>query len=154
MLVFEARVDPASLPAVPGSYLLELTLDQETELRPGKLGAIRFGPGRLRYYGSARGPGGVRGRVARHLRGGSRRHWHVDWLLERVPVRRVLVELEATECDLVRRDLESGRWTVAAAGFGSSDCRSCPAHLLIEEVFAADDGASPMTQLCSFSDQS
>ncbi len=132
MLVFEAPVDPTSLPALPGSYVLELSLDEEIELRPGKLGTIRLGPGRLRYYGSARGAGGVRSRVARHLRGTRRRHWHVDWLLQRAPVRRAMVELEATECELGRRDLESGRWAVAAPGFGSSDCRSCAAHLLIE----------------------
>ena len=134
MLVFAAPVDPLSLPAVAGSYVLELALDREVGLRPGKLGAIRLGPGRLRYYGSARGPGGVRARVARHLRRHGRRHWHVDWLLSLTPVRQAMVDLEATECDLVRRDLDSGRWLVAAAGFGSSDCRSCPAHLLIEDV--------------------
>ncbi len=132
MLVFEVPVDPASLPTVPGSYVLELLLEEEIGIRPGKLGTIRLGPGRLRYYGSARGPGGVRSRVARHLGGKGKRHWHIDWLLARAPVRKAMVELEATECDLVRRDLESERWVVAAPGFGSSDCRSCPAHLLIE----------------------
>ena len=45
---------------------------------------------------------------------------------------KVIVELDASECDLFRRDLESGLWAVAAMGFGSSDCRSCPAHLLAE----------------------
>ncbi len=132
MFAFSAPIDPVSLPISPGSYVLEISLLQEMTLRPGKLGPIRLGPGRLRYYGSARGPGGLRSRVARHLRGGGRRHWHVDWLLARAPVAKVIVELEATECELVRRDLESGRWAVAAPGFGSSDCRSCPAHLLIE----------------------
>ena len=132
MVAFVAPVDPLSLPASPGSYVLEVALDREITLRPGKLGAVRLGPGRLRYYGSARGAGGVRSRVARHLRRGGRRHWHVDWLLARVSVGKVMVELEASECELVHRDLESGRWVVAAKGFGSSDCRLCPAHLLIE----------------------
>ncbi len=132
----EAPVDPASLPAAPGSYVLELVLDREITLRPGKLGEIRLGPGRLRYYGSARGPGGVRSRVARHLAGRGKRHWHVDWLLARAPVREVTVELEASECDLVRRDLKTKRWAVAAKGFGSSDCRSCPAHLLARRWLA------------------
>ena len=132
MHVFEAPIDPSSLPAVAGSYVLELVLGDEIGLRPGRLGAIRLGPGRLRYYGSARGPGGVRARVARHVRGTGRRHWHVDWLLERAPVERAMVELEASECELVRRDLELGCWRVAAAGFGSSDCGTCPAHLLLE----------------------
>ncbi|MCP3958884.1 MAG: GIY-YIG nuclease family protein [bacterium] len=131
MVTFATPVDPMSLPAGPGSYVLELSLDRQITLRPGKLGPVRLGPGLLRYYGSARGAGGVRSRVARHLRREGRHHWHVDWLLARAPAERVIVELEAGECELVRRDLESGRWAVAAAGFGSSDCRSCPAHLLI-----------------------
>ncbi len=129
MLVFEAPIAAACLPAAAGTYTLELSLDEEITIRPGKLGSLRFGPGRLRYYGSARGPGGVRARVARHLRGSAKRHWHVDWLLARAQVAGVMVDLEASECDLVRRDLESGRWVVAAPGFGSSDCRTCPAHL-------------------------
>ena len=131
MLLLEPPADPPALPALPGSYILELALGHQIAIRPGKLGEILLGPGRLRYYGSARGPGGVRSRVARHLRRAEKRHWHVDWLLSRAAVRRVLVDLRATECGLLRRDLASGRWAVAAAGFGSSDCRRCPAHLLI-----------------------
>lgn len=126
MLVFAAPIDPASLPTAGGSYVLELCLDRELVINPGRLGTIRLGRGRLRYYGSARGPGGVRARVARHLRDGGRRHWHVDWLLARAPVRKVRVDLEAGKCELVRRDLDTGRWAVAATGFGSSDLPDVP----------------------------
>ncbi len=53
MLAFTAPIDPASLPNLPGSYVLEPSLDQEMTLCPGKLGPVRLGPVRLRYYGSA-----------------------------------------------------------------------------------------------------
>ena len=127
-------VDPASLPAVAGSYVLEFHLGASIALRVGRLGTVLLGPGRIRYYGSARGPGGVRARVARHLRPAQRRqHWHVDALTRRVPVARVAFTTTWIECELLRDDLDSGRWQVPVTGFGSSDCRSCPAHLLASQ---------------------
>ncbi len=133
----DVPIDPTTLPAAPGSYVLELDLVETITLVVGRLGRLRLGPGRMRYYGSARGPGGIRARVARHLRRVKRRHWHIDALTSRVPVARLAFSLVDDECSLVRRDLESGRWQVAAAGFGSSDCRSCPAHLLVENPTVA-----------------
>jgi Uri superfamily endonuclease len=95
---------------------------------------MELGPGIIRYYGSAYGPGGIRTRVARHLRPGNRKsHWHVDALTSRVPVERVLVAPGDRECSLVQQDLDSGLWKVAAPGFGSSDCRTCQSHLLLAE---------------------
>ena len=137
MRIFEAPIDPRELPTDPGSYVLELDLREVVTLEPGRLGTVRLGPGRVRYYGSARGSGGLRARVGRHLRPPETQHWHVDALTARVAVERVMIALAESECDLVRRDLESGRFEVAAPGFGSSDCRSCPAHLLIETAWPA-----------------
>jgi histidyl-tRNA synthetase len=120
------------LPSLPGAYVLEFRLRRHVVVRAGALGELTIGPGRVRYYGSARGPGGLRARIARHLDPKSRRdRWHVDGLSRVVGIERVLVELEGNECELVRRDLATGRWQVAAEGFGSSDCRSCPSHLLM-----------------------
>jgi len=39
------------------------------------------------------------------------------------------VRIGGHECDLVN-ELLAGGASVALAGFGSSDCRRCPAHLL------------------------
>lgn len=132
MQIFETPVDPRKLPAAAGSYVLELDLRETVTLSPGRLGTVRLGPGRVRYYGSARGPGGLRARVGRHLRPPAKRHWHIDALTAKVPVARVMIDPARSECELLHRDLASGRFRVAATGFGSSDCRSCPAHLLIE----------------------
>lgn len=122
---------PEDLPAAAGAYVLEFRLPDTLDITVGSLGPVRLGPGRLRYYGSARGPGGLRARVLRHLEPAGRRdHWHVDELTRSVPVARLWIDLEADECELVDRDLASGDWHVAVEGFGSSDCRRCRAHLL------------------------
>jgi histidyl-tRNA synthetase len=124
--------DVATLPAAPGAYVLEFHVPTSVDVRVGRLGAISLGPGRLRYYGNARGPGGLRARVLRHLEpGGRASHWHIDELTRAVPVARFWIDLEGRECELVARDLDSGNWRIAVEGFGSSDCRRCRAHLLV-----------------------
>ena len=125
-------MDLDHLPAESGAYVLEFRLGQPLELEVGRLGVRQLGAGTLRYYGSACGPGGLRSRVMRHLNPDGRRdHWHVDRLTRRVMPVRVWFEIGGDECRWVNRDLDSGRWVVAVPGFGSSDCRSCPAHLLV-----------------------
>jgi Uri superfamily endonuclease len=124
--------DVATLPAAPGAYVLELHVPTSVDVTVGCLGAVSLGPGRFRYYGSARGPGGLRARVLRHLESAGRRsHWHIDELTSTVSVARVWIDLDGCECELVSRDLASGNWDVAVEGFGSSDCRRCRAHLLV-----------------------
>ena len=122
----------ADLPPMPGAYVLEFKLTETVDLSAGRLGSVSFGPGRYRYYGSARGPGGLRARVLRHVQPDGRSdHWHVDVLTRAAPVARVLIAPDGHECELVAGDLASGDWSVAVAGFGSSDCRRCRAHLLV-----------------------
>lgn len=132
----DAPVDADALPAEPGSYVVELELAADAALDVGRLGRIELPAGRVRYYGSARGPGGLRARLRRHLAGAARPHWHVDALTARFPVVRVALA-RATEHQLVAADLATERWRPIAPGFGASDCRGCPAHLLAEDVRAA-----------------
>ena len=123
---------PDAIPAQPGAYALEFDIEHELEMCVGRLGTVCCGPGRVRYYGSARGPGGLRARVSRHLEPKGRRdHWHVDAFTRALDVTRVWIDLERSECDLVARDLASGRWQTAVVGFGSSDCHTCRSHLLL-----------------------
>ncbi|MDP6406883.1 MAG: DUF123 domain-containing protein [Alphaproteobacteria bacterium] len=89
-------------------------------------------PGRFLYAGSARGPGGLRARLARHLRRQKPRHWHLDWLTSAPPA---LVRIcgfatfeTAGECDLV--DWLKTQTAAPITGFGASDCRRCAAHLV------------------------
>lgn len=89
-----------------------------------------LGPGRYCYLGSAHGPGGIRARCRRHLAGSARPHWHIDWIARHAARIRALPVPDAKECTLVRRLLRGPGVSVPVAGFGSSDCRRCPAHLI------------------------
>jgi len=119
-----------ALPRAPGAYALMLELSAAVVLpvpRP-RGGALRAG--RYVYFGSARGPGGLAARVGRHLRADKRPRWHIDVLLDHAQVAGVLVWPDGAECAwraAVQARLAAG---APLPGFGSSDCRRCPARLL------------------------
>ncbi len=118
------------LPAEPGAYLLLIELAAPLALGIPRLGAATLAPGRYAYGGSAYGPGGLRARIDRHLRAEKTPHWHVDRLTVAGRVVGVRAVPGGRECDLVRELLERPGASVPVPGFGSSDCRACPAHLV------------------------
>ncbi len=122
------------LTPAPGAYLLLLALSQALALPQSALKSARLRPGCYLYAGSALGPGGIRARVLRHARKGKRRHWHIDHLTEAGTLLAALALPGMGECDVVRSLLALPGVTVPAPGFGSSDCRACPAHLLTAPV--------------------
>lgn len=113
----------------PGAYLLLIRLDAPLQFtlrgQPVSLPA-----GTYAYAGSARGSGGIAARVARHLRKEKKPHWHVDALTVAASEIAVRGFPGGSECALVERLVASGHAEVPLPGFGSSDCRSCEAHLL------------------------
>ena len=113
-----------------GTYLLLMHLDGEVEITVGHLGTFGFAAAYYCYVGSARGPGGIAARVARHLRGVKRPHWHVDYLLCEAPVMEIWAtrSTDRLECIWAHALLSLPYVTVPVRGFGSSDC-SCQAHL-------------------------
>ncbi|MDA8230600.1 MAG: GIY-YIG nuclease family protein [Magnetospirillum sp.] len=113
---FHAAAD--AIPALPGAYVLAIILDAPMAGLPA---------GRYLYCGSARGPGGLRARLGRHMRKGKAVRWHVDRLTEAGWVLGAWVFPDQSECDLVA---QLARLPVPLPGFGSSDCRVCPSHLL------------------------
>jgi Uri superfamily endonuclease len=122
-------VDGADLPAVRGAYLLWLPLRAPVDLAAPKPGA-RLMPGVYLYLGSANGPGGLRARVARHLRVDKRPRWHVDQLTANAGTdARALAWIGGSECAW-RDAVQAAGAGVPVPRFGASDCRSCPAHLL------------------------
>jgi Uri superfamily endonuclease len=122
----------ARVPAARGAYILEWRLESSLRVRFSRDREVGLGPGRVRYVGSAWGPGGLAARVGRHLRQRGRRdRWHVDTLTRVAYPHRVGWRVGGHECDIVRSLLEAG-WLAPAAGFGASDCRRCPAHLVAE----------------------
>ncbi len=119
----------AALPAEPGAYLLLARLSEPLPLQIATLGTAVLPAGCYIYAGSARGPGGIRARVGRHLRQGKRLHWHIDRLTRTAACWAFAVP-GGRECDLVQALLARPDYEVALAGFGSSDCNHCVSHLL------------------------
>ncbi len=128
-------------PVQPGVYVLIFDVAEPLTLPVGRLGRVDLTSGRYAYVGSARGPGGLRGRLARHLRPQKRLHWHVDYLTRCVAVGQVywLAAAEPLECRWVQALQRLPGAAPGPAGFGSSDCRAgCRSHL-IRLPEAADD---------------
>lgn len=120
--------DAATLPPAPGAYAVWIELAAPAPL-PARLGADPLPPGRYCYLGNAWGPGGIRARCRRHLAPHAR-HWHVDWLTACAASLYAKPFPDQQECDLIARLLKRPGVAVPRAGFGSSDCRRCPTHLL------------------------
>lgn len=111
-----------------GAYLLLITLDRPLDFSlRGKL--VRLPEGTYAYAGSANGPGGISARVARHMRREKKPHWHVDALTMAAARITALAFPGGRECRLMERLLASGQAEIPVVGFGSSDCRTCEAHL-------------------------
>lgn len=122
--------DADVLPAAPGAYVLRLDLARAAALPP------RFGGGLLPagvylYCGSARGPGGLRARCRRHLAAEKGLRWHVDWLSTAAACRAVHAVPDGDECALAAA-LAAVGCGCPVTGFGSSDCRACTSHLLVQ----------------------
>ena len=66
--------------ARPGTYALVLSSRSTDLIQIGRLGALQLQSGSYVYVGSALGPGGVRARLAHHLKPSRRPHWHIDYL--------------------------------------------------------------------------
>ncbi|PWB81333.1 MAG: DUF123 domain-containing protein [Methylocystaceae bacterium] len=114
-------------PVDPGAYVLLVELDAPLRITAGKGREATLAPGRYLYCGSAKGPGGLRARLARHMRRGKRRHWHIDQLTEAGAVHGAWATPHGSECAHVA---ELAHLPVPLDGFGSSDCPRCRSHLL------------------------
>ncbi len=123
------RPEGGDWPDLPGAYLLAIDLGRRLELEISTLPGVVLAPGRYVYAGSAYGSGGLRARLARHFRSAKAIHWHVDRLVAAGRIVAARVELGGVECALLARVLGRPDCRVPVPGFGSSDCRRCPAHL-------------------------
>lgn len=117
-----------------GTYALLLRLDDPELIRVGRLGEFTFPAGWYVYVGSARGPGGLAARLARHRRqiaDGKRPRWHVDYLRESASLIEVWSRVtdQRLECTWARAFADAPGAEIPIPRFGASDCR-CPAHLI------------------------
>jgi Uri superfamily endonuclease len=119
-----------TLEPVPGTYALLLWSPIESKIRVGRLGHLLLQPGFYVYVGSALGSGGVRARVAHHLRPAERPHWHIDYLRAHTAVEAVWFSYDrkSREHSWARRFADMKGASQPMAGFGSSDC-DCQSHL-------------------------
>ncbi|UTW58326.1 GIY-YIG nuclease family protein [Kordiimonas sp. SCSIO 12603] len=117
-------------PQEKGSYILLLTLQRSFELNHKTLGNHLLEKGRYIYAGSANGSGGIKARVTRHLSKDKKIHWHIDHLTTQAETVKCLCLPGGSECSLTSTLLTSEAFRVPIKGFGSSDCRECPSHLL------------------------
>ena len=111
-----------------GAYLLLFYLNTKVLLPLKFSGYLQ--PGHYGYAGSAWGSGGLRTRCARHLRIKKIKHWHIDWLTCHANKLRVAVYPKANECYLFKHLCYLPRTSIPIKGFGNSDCKTCPSHLL------------------------
>ncbi len=121
--------DIGTICAGTGAYLLTIDLTLELVLDIAMLGRPVLAPGRYVYCGSAYGPGGIKARVARHLRQNKALRWHVDRLTLGGHVTHVAALVGGSECELMAGLCVEPGVSVPLLRFGSSDCRVCPAHL-------------------------
>ena len=113
-----------------GSYIIILYLPQSKKIVVGKLGIVKFLPGFYLYVGSARGPGGLRARLNRHLSSQSKKFWHIDYLKTYCKLYTVIHQTgrESWECKWSNFFAEQDKFSVPCLGFGASDCK-CSSHL-------------------------
>ncbi len=114
----------------PGAYVLLIELGAPLALEVASLPRAVLPAGRYAYCGSAYGPGGLKARIGRHLRQDKAHRWHVDHLTGAGRIVAFHAVLGGRECGLIDRRLEAPGASVPVPGFGSSDCRRCPAHLV------------------------
>ena len=129
-----------------GTYVLVLKSkvftqsEEATNVSIGRWGMLDIQSGFYLYIGSAFGSGGVRARVLRHFRQSKRKHWHIDYLREKLEPVKAFYTYN-TQC-------REHQWASAIAkhdgiqmvkGFGCSDC-SCYSHLFIakQEPYASE----------------
>ena len=117
------------IPNAPGAYILYFNIPAPLRLDIAALDYPLLAPGIHAYCGSARGPGGLRARIARHLRADKTLHWHIDRLTAAGCVTAVAYTCDGSECALLGRLLASTGASIPIPGFGSTDCRRCPSHL-------------------------
>lgn len=112
---------------VKGSYVLIIEMEEHSMVNVGKLGEIPFNKGFYCYVGSALK--GLEARLNRHVRNDKKKHWHIDYLLERSILRGIyyIESNKKLECEIARQIRLKH-----IPGFGSSDCK-CESHLFFSD---------------------
>ena len=127
MGVFQFCATADAAPSAPGAYILQVDIAENALVTIAGRSPTELTAGCYLYCGSANGPGGLRARLARHMRHGKSVHWHIDQLTECGIVVGSWIVPNGRQCELVAM---LGSLPMPIPGFGSSDCRRCRSHLL------------------------
>ncbi len=124
----------------PGTYAILLKNKVRKNIRVGKLGIYTFAPGYYVYLGSALGPGGLQGRLNRHIRREKKKHWHIDYIRSRMKLLEIwyAVQNKNSECLWALKLKMLNIASKDIIRFGSSDCR-CNSHLIFLPIFPSCD---------------
>lgn len=142
------------LPKEPGSYILILQCRRPQSITVGKRGELQLQPGWYLYVGSARGPGGLRARVGRHLRKDKTRRWHIDYLRSEVDIPQVWYQTGEQIVERQWADILAGRpeLSIPMAGFGATDDRGA-SHLFFSAAAPERPASLAHLQLYSPNDE-
>jgi len=111
-----------------GCYQLLIKLEHDRRIKIGALGLILFKAGYYIYTGRAKR--GLESRVRRHLGKDKKKHWHIDFLLEKCEIVDIFYfRGRLDECIINSERLKSLKKYRIMRKFGSSDC-NCPGHLI------------------------
>jgi Uri superfamily endonuclease len=86
---------------LPGAYVLMIELTESVQVTLLGKPKTTLKAGCYLYCGSAKGPGGIRARLSRHMRLRKLIHWHVDRLTDAGRVTGAWVFPGRDECELV-----------------------------------------------------
>ncbi|MFW6022369.1 MAG: GIY-YIG nuclease family protein [Halanaerobiaceae bacterium] len=111
-----------------GIYLLEILLDNKTDIKVGKKGKFSFPAGYYYYSGSAQRI--LKSRLKRHLSKDKKLRWHIDYLIDKGKVLdfHTWPAGKKGECVVAGLLQSKAGGKVVVPGFGSSDCK-CNTHL-------------------------
>lgn len=118
-------------PSQSGSYIIWVELSRPIQIK--RPAPARLDAGLYAYCGSAKGPGGLKARIKRHLSPNKRIRWHIDQVTSQacqIGAWGWLDIVEISECQLVHALLATDNSEIPIKGFGSSDCKTCPSHFL------------------------
>src|SRR5512134_2058429 len=99
MIEFWTR--PDGIPSRAGAYVLAIELSRPIVLALTNKPPASLAAGYYLYCGSAKGPGGLRARLERHMRRGKLVRWHIDNLTEAGCVLGAWTIVDGHECQLV-----------------------------------------------------
>ena len=111
-----------------GCYQLLIKLEYDRRVKIGALGPVLFKAGYYIYTGRAKR--GLESRVRRHLGETKKKHWHIDYLLEKCEIVDIFYYRgRLDECIINGERLKGLKKHRIIRKFGSSDCK-CSGHLI------------------------